>query len=53
MNNITRNINNIESNVESIVANKIDTERYKRGYRRLYQATLLTRSRIQAKLASL
>jgi hypothetical protein len=43
MNNIIENINNIEQ-VISVVANKINTERYKRGYRRLYQATLLTRS---------
>jgi hypothetical protein len=31
----------------------MNNERYKRGYKRLYQATLLTRSGIQAKLATL
>ena len=41
MNMITKNMNNIKNNVIANVVNN-------KGYRRLYQAKLLTRSGIQA-----
>jgi hypothetical protein len=53
MNMRTRNMNNMKNNAISIVANIMKYERYKRGYKGLYQAMLLTRSLIQANLASL
>ena len=54
MNMITRNMNNIKNNVIAIVETYKSNERYKReGVQRLYQATLLTRLGIQAKLDSL
>ena len=53
MNTIIKNMNNIKNNGIANVANILIMKYTKEGYKRLYPATLLTRSGIQAKLASL